>query len=82
MLARVSVERLVYRSSVANSLAPLSLHITPIISCRRMLPAEETRRHVRHRIQDKGRRNVPNRDFVLLIQKQCDAIRVKFNIKP
>lgn len=34
---------LVYRSSVANSLAPLSLHITPIISCRRKLPAEDTR---------------------------------------
>lgn len=27
-----------HRSSVANSLAPLSLHITPIISCRRKLP--------------------------------------------
>lgn len=31
-----------HRSSVANSLAPLSLHITPIISCRRRLPVEET----------------------------------------
>lgn len=31
-----------YRSSVANSLAPLSWHITPIISCSRRLPGEET----------------------------------------
>lgn len=34
-----------YRSSVANSLAPLSWHITPIISCRRRLPAEQKRRY-------------------------------------
>lgn len=33
-----------YRSSVANSLAPLSWHITPIISCRRRLPAKQKRR--------------------------------------
>lgn len=35
-----------HRSSVANSLAPLSLHITPIISCRRRLPVEQRRRHL------------------------------------
>lgn len=34
-----------YRSSVANSLAPLSSHITPIISCRRRLPGENKRRY-------------------------------------
>lgn len=43
MSMKVSLEQKVYRSSVANSLAPLSLHITPIISCRRRLPVEETR---------------------------------------
>lgn len=32
------IETATHRSSVANSLAPLSLHITPIISCRRKLP--------------------------------------------
>lgn len=37
----LSVDGLVYRSSVANSFASRSLHITPIISWRRRLPAEK-----------------------------------------